>query len=115
MGHTDTLCVADAGLPIPDSTRRIDLAVKPGLPSFLAVLGAVAEDLVVEKAIVAREIQEGNPVVLAAVRDILGPDLPIDFVDHEEFKRRTGDAKAVVRTGECTPYANILLVSGVAF
>ena len=36
-------------------------------------------------------------------------------VSHEEFKRRSATARAVVRTGECTPYANIMLIAGVAF
>ena len=36
-------------------------------------------------------------------------------VSHEEFKRRTAKARAMVRTGECTPYANIILIAGVKF
>ena len=114
MGHTDALCIADAGLPIPSLTERIDLAVKPGLPPFLDVLGAVLEELVVERAVVAGEIREKSPAVLEGIRRLLG-DVTIDFVPHEEFKRLTERSKAVVRTGECTPYANVILYSGVPF
>jgi D-ribose pyranase len=32
MGHGDALCVADAGLPIPNGVPRIDLAFAPGSP-----------------------------------------------------------------------------------
>ena len=41
MGHTDTICIGDCGLPIPDETERIDLAVKFGQPSFMDVLEEV--------------------------------------------------------------------------
>jgi len=114
MGHTDALCIADAGLPISSLTERIDLAVKPGLPPFLDVLGAVLEELVVERAVVAGEIREKSPGVLEGIRRLLG-DITIDFVPHEEFKKLTERSKAVVRTGECTPYANVILYSGVPF
>jgi D-ribose pyranase len=36
-------------------------------------------------------------------------------VTHEELKVRTARARVVVRTGEDTPYANIVLRAGVAF
>jgi D-ribose pyranase len=34
LGHTDFIVIADAGLPIPDGVKKIDLAVKTGMPSF---------------------------------------------------------------------------------
>jgi D-ribose pyranase len=114
MGHTDALCIADAGLPISSLTERIDLAVKPGMPPFLDVLGAVLEELVVERAVVADEIREKSPSVLEGIRRLLD-GITIDFVPHEEFKKLTERSKAVVRTGECTPYANVILYSGVPF
>jgi len=36
-------------------------------------------------------------------------------VSHDELKRLSHRARAVVRTGECTPYANLMLVAGVTF
>ncbi len=117
MGHTDGLCVADAGLPIPfgsDAPERIDLALTPGTPSFTDTFGAVLTELVVERAIVAEEIRDGNPQILKNIRDKLG-EVPIEFVSHEEFKELSRGSRAIVRTGECTPYANILLYSGVPF
>ena len=38
-----------------------------------------------------------------------------EFVPHTELKARTHDCKAVIRTGETTPYANIILQSGCIF
>ncbi len=117
MGHTDGLCIADAGLPIPfgsDAPERIDLALTPGTPSFTDTLAAVLTELVVERAVVAEEIRDGNPQILENIRDNLG-EVPIEFVSHEEFKVLSHDSRAIIRTGECTAYANILLYSGVPF
>lgn len=114
MGHYDTLVIADAGLPIPVSTRRIDLAVSAGIPTFLDVLRAVLSEMQAQGAIVAQEMTSRSPEMYAALRDVLG-DIPVEFVPHEQFKTQTASARAVARTGEFTPYANVILVSGVVF
>jgi D-ribose pyranase len=114
MGHTDSLCVADAGLPIPAGPERIDLAVTRGIPGFTDVLTAVLDELVVERAVAAGEIGKANPDVLIRLRALLG-NIPLEFVPHEEFKKLSARCRSVVRTGECTPYANVILYSGVPF
>jgi D-ribose pyranase len=114
LGHTDLIVISDAGLPIPLGVDRIDLTVVRGLPRLLDVLGPVMAELHVEKIILAAEVQEASPEHLAHVRKIAG-GIPIEFVAHEQFKRLTHGAKAVIRTGEFTPYANVMLQSGVDF
>ncbi len=114
LGHTDSLCIADAGLPIPMASERIDLALRPGTPAFLEVLATVLEEQVVERALAAEEIKTKNPEVLKGIKSLLG-DVPLEFVTHDEFKQKSAESRAVVRTGECSPYANIILYSGVAF
>jgi D-ribose pyranase len=114
LGHTDTLVVADAGLPIPPGVPRIDLAVSPGVPSFMQVLRPLLDEVAVESAIIASEMRAASPGFYAELQGVLGT-LPIKEVPHAEFKSLTQPARAVVRTGEFTPYANIILVAGVAF
>lgn len=114
MGHTDRIAIGDAGLPIPDHVIRIDLALVEGVPSFLQVLDALLESYVCESYILAEEIKTKNPAVHEAIAARL-PEVPAAYVSHEEFKSSCGDVKAVIRTGECTPYANIILQSGVIF
>jgi D-ribose pyranase len=114
LGHKDMLVIADAGLPIPQQTQRIDLALTEGIPPFLDTLRAVLLEMEVEEAIVAQEMKDVSPQMLEQVRRLLG-DVPIRFVPHEAFKEHTRTARAVVRTGEFTPYANVILVSGVVF
>jgi D-ribose pyranase len=114
MGHLDTLVIADAGLPIPTETVRIDLALTQGVPGAVQTLRVVLDELKVEKVILAEEVKDRNPNFLDAVRDLL-PGIPVQFVPHTDFKRRTASARAVVRTGEFAPYANVSLVSGIVF
>lgn len=114
LGHTDTLVIADAGLPIPATTQRIDLALVKGVPTFLETLAAVLEEMQVERAIIATEMAGKNPTIQQQTAELLGK-APVETVSHEEFKRLTANARAVVRTGECSPYANVILVSGVTF
>lgn len=114
MGHTDTLVLADAGLPVPPGVERIDLAVCAGVPALLDVARAVATELQVERLIVASELVSRNPGLLEEIA-ALYPGAVVDRVPHEDFKALSAKARAVVRTGECTPYANVILVSGVTF
>jgi len=114
LGHTDKLVIADAGLPIPANVTRIDLALKEGVPTFLDTLETVLLEMQVERAIVASEISTYSSEIEASIKAILG-DVPIDKIPHEQFKKETQSACAVVRTGEFSPYANIILVAGVVF
>lgn len=116
MGHTDCICIGDCGLPIPDEVERIDLALEFGVPTFMDTLKVVANDMKIEKIILAEEIKTQNPAVLEEVEALFAnQDIEVEFVSHVELKAQTNDCKAVIRTGETTPYANIILQSGCIF
>lgn len=111
LGHTDEIVIADAGLPIPKDTQRIDLALTRGIPTFADTLRTVLQEMCVEKAYVSKEIVDTSPQVLELIQAALG-DIPVESIPHPQFKERTKRSRAVIRTGEFTPYANIILVSG---
>ncbi len=115
-GHVDTIVVTDAGLPLPQGVERVDLAFRPGQPAFFDVLDTVLESLSVEDAIAAEEVVEASPEAWAAMRTRLEErGVTIRLVPHVEFKELTKQARACVRSGEFTPYANIILVAGVVY
>ncbi|GAA0091414.1 D-ribose pyranase [Paraclostridium bifermentans] len=114
MGHTDMLTICDSGLPIPKNVERIDLALKHGIPTFLDTLDTVLEELKVEEVIIACEMEEVSKKLYKEIENRF-KDIKITKIDHEEFKAVTKDSMAIVRTGEFTPYANIILKSGVVF
>ncbi len=122
LGHTDTLVIADAGLPIPSDVPRIDLAVVPGLPGFLPILDALLDELCIEGVTLANEISTHSPTLEGDIQHRLTTletrdrrPVEASYVSHDAFKQSLNNAKAVIRTGECTPFANIALHSGVPF
>lgn len=122
LGHTDGLTLCDAGLPIPDFVERIDLALMKGIPSFLDTLYAVTEEMFVERVLLAEEMKQKNPEILTALLDHLskleikqGNQIIVEYVLHDVFKQSSQESKAIVRSGECSPYANVILYSGVPF
>ena len=114
MGHGDTLVIGDCGLPIPPGVQRIDLALSAGVPGFLQTLQAVRSELQVESVTIASEMPLKSPALYGDLLPLL-EGIDVRQVNHEQFKALTAKAVAVVRTGEFTPYANIILTSGVVF
>ena len=122
VGHGDTICLCDAGLPVPKGVEKIDLAVTTAVPRLADVLSPVLDELFVERAIVSNELKVQQPGLFAHLLDLIraleksqGNAIPFETLAHEDFKLAAGDCRAVIRTGECTPYANIILCSGVPF
>ncbi len=114
LGHTESIVIADAGLPIPQHVKCIDLSLLYGTPGFLDVLKAVKNELCIESYIIASEMESNNPILLSKTREIM-EGIPESKLSHSAFKQKTADAKAVIRTGENTSYANIILKAGVVF
>ncbi len=118
IGHTDSITVCDAGLPIPGGVKRIDLAIEKGYPSFVRTLDALLSEMMVDEIVVATEIHEHNPAAFDGMMDLFrrhGMTPVVTEVSHDAFKRLSCESAVIVRTGECTPYANVMLKSGVVF
>lgn len=114
LGHTEYMCVADCGLPIPKGVKVVDISITAGKPSFLEVVDAVSQELVIESIILAEEIDAKNPALSEAMSTRFG-DRPIQKLPHEDFKKLTEKAKCIIRTGENSSYANTIFVGGVNF
>ncbi|BFH63289.1 D-ribose pyranase [Paenibacillus azoreducens] len=114
LGHTDMIVVADVGLPIPEGVKKIDLALTLGSPSFEETVNAIAADMEIEKVVIAEEMKTQNEEALHFIEDKF-TGCAIENCPHEELKQLTRKAKAVIRTGEAKPFANIILQAGVYF
>ncbi|WP_394252143.1 D-ribose pyranase [Vibrio profundi] len=122
LGHTDEITICDAGLPIPEHVRRIDLALTHGVPSFQQTVQTMLDESQIEGVVIADEFKAVSPThhnVL--IEQIKAEEIRCDkrinitYISHEEFKQRTNESRAVIRTGECTPYANVIFQAGVTF
>jgi D-ribose pyranase len=112
LRHTDLFAISDSGFPTAPGVEVVDLGVVYGVPSFESVLAAVASEIVVEKATMATETCTENALQADRIRAHF-PD--VVEVSHDELKRMATSARFVVRTGEATPYSNVVLQAGVAF
>ena len=122
IGHGQALSIADAGLPIGAETPRIDLALTKGEPGFLKTLDVVLSEMQVEQVIIAEEMANTSPELYSSLIQRIeqlseeqGCTVSIQQVSHHSFKQQSDHSLAIVRTGEFTPYANIILKSGVVF
>ena len=114
LGHTDQLTIGDLGLPVPTGVKKIDLALKLGSPSFEEVLLVMQQEMAVEAIVLAEEIKTENAEQWQLIQKTF-PNVPIRFVPHEAFKEETKESKAIIRTGEATPYSNIILQAAGIF
>lgn len=114
LGHKDTFMIADGGMPIPQGVEIVDLALCGGVPTFRQVMDAVLDETEVEFYTLAEEIVEKNPELLSYIKEKL-PEADSEMISHVELKEMSKNIKFAVRTGEFTPYPNIILRAGVAF
>ena len=115
MGHTDGLVIADCGLPVPEGVECIDVSLTLGDPGFVRVFDSVLADFQAERIVFAKEALEHNRAVAERASSLELSRARVEFVPHESFKKLTHHARAVIRTGEATAFANAILYSGVIF
>ncbi|MET0849080.1 MAG: D-ribose pyranase [Pseudomonas sp.] len=117
LGHGDMVVIGDAGLPVPPGVELIDLALTQGIPDFISTLNVVLSEMQVERHVLAQEILDKQPPALSSLDELnaKGALGQRELLSHDQFKVLSRQARAIVRTGECAPYCNIVLVSGVTF
>lgn len=122
LGHTDEYTICDAGLPIPESAQRIDLALTHGIPAFIEVVKTLLSESQIEGVIMAQEFPQVSPELHAQLMAMLDAEqrrcaktFTISYLSHEAFKTRTHQSRAIIRTGECTGFANVIFQAGVVF
>jgi D-ribose pyranase len=114
MGHTDVLMIVDAGFPIPEDTRRVDLALTRGIPTIEEVLTTVDDELIAERVLYAEDVPEMNPPLDDLIHETYGDGsgTELDTIPHEDVLSYGSEAKAVVRTGDFNPWGNIVIECG---
>lgn len=116
LGHTDTICIGDCGLPCPAGVQKIDLALELGVPSFAAVVRLIQKHMQVESLHIGLPMAEANPRDYAVLQELYPEDrYTWKRTSHEEFKEATKHCRCIIRTGENTPYANVILQADCIF
>ena len=114
LGHKDLFMIGDAGMPIPEGVEVVDLVLTAGVPTFKQVLDAVLDEVQVEGYYLAHEIKEFNPELEENIKPGL-PEAEVEYMPHEDLKKFSGKCRFAIRTGEFSPYPNVILRAGVVF
>lgn len=109
--HTNTLVIADRGFPFWPEIETVDLSLVDDVPTVAQVLAALKGNFVVGRAFAAEEFLKANPPEKAAAWTAALGAVPVSYEPHVEFKKRVPKAIGLIRTGDTTQYANIILES----
>jgi D-ribose pyranase len=111
-GHGDLLLITDAGFAIPRGVEVIDISLSENQPRVIDFLHVLLKHFSVEKVIMANQTKKVNPSYFNEIIAVFDNDPEVETIDHKELKKLSESVKAVIRTGDFTAYANVLLVSG---
>lgn len=109
--HTNTLVIADRGFPYWPEIETVDISLVDDIPKVLDVLCAIRKNFVVGRIYMAQEFHAVNdaPKRQALVLACQGAEVVEE--PHVEFKRRVPAAIGLIRTGDTTQYANLIIES----
>lgn len=109
--HTNTLVIADRGFPYWPQIETIDISLVDDMPRVLDVLRAIQKNFVIGKLVMAEEFRRvNNPETVNSFVGCFG-NVPVVFEPHVQFKLRVPLAVGLIRTGDTTQYANLILES----
>jgi D-ribose pyranase len=112
QGHGDLLMVVDAGFAIPKGADVVDISLSENCPMVIDTLKELKKFFSVEKLIFANDTKSVSPTLFNNIRKLFGKSVPVEMVTHPQIKEMGHKVKAVIRTGDFTAYANVILVSG---
>jgi len=110
--HTNAVVIADRGFPFWPQIETVDISLVDDVPTVLQVLAAVRGNHNFTQAYMAREFQKNNSAATRAAfaKGLAG--VPTKFEPHVTFKKRVPEAIGLIRSGDTTQYANVILISG---
>jgi len=113
LGHGDLIVIADAGFPIPDGAKRVDLAIEKDIPNIEQVLSLIMSDFIYEECIVAEEQKSFNRPLFDKVTALCSRCAVTTIAHAELIGAVAQKAKYIIRTGAFEPWGNVILRSGV--
>jgi len=109
--HTNTLVIADRGFPFWPQIETVDISLVDDVPRVVDVLRAVRANFVIGRIFLAQEFQAANARERSEEFMETLDGIPVSVEPHIELKRRVPAAIGLIRTGDTTQYANLVLES----
>jgi D-ribose pyranase len=109
--HTNTLVIADRGFPFWPLIETVDISLVDDIPCILEVLRAIRPNFAIGKAWMAQEFLKQNTARTRAAFAEALRGIDVAHEPHTEFKKRIPHAIGLIRTGDTTQFANMVLES----
>ena len=110
--HTNLLVISDRGFPYWPMIETVDISLVDGIPTVLQVLDAVRLNFDICEIFMANEFRLENSAEMQKRFSDSMKGIPVTFEAHVEMKKRVPQAIGLIRTGDTTQYANMVLMSG---
>ena len=109
--HTNTLVISDRGFPFWPEIETVDISLVDDVPTVLQVLAAIRQNFIAGHAFMAEEFLANNTQEIRNAFSETLSGIPLTHEPHVDFKKRVPGAIGLIRTGDTTQYANMILVS----
>ena len=109
--HTNTLVIADWAFPYWPEIETVDISLTAGIPTILQVLDLITPNFRIGRIWQAEEFLSSNPQETVNEFAKSFGKIPLTREPHVEFKKRVPRVVGLIRTGDATPYGNIILES----
>ena len=109
--HTNTIAIVDCGFPNWPGVEVVDISLTRGIPTVLEAFDLIRPVFTVGKIWQAEEFLQCNSeeTVNRFAESLKG--LSFSREPHAEFKGRVPGVIGLIRTGDPTPYANLIFES----
>ncbi len=118
LAHEDYILIGDAGMPHWDDVPFVDLCLNRGTVGFIETLDTILGEMFVQDVIIDEDMEKVSPDIYKETNEMLKKhgDFDRDYMSNAQLQTvaRKG-ARVVIRTGEHTPYANIILTAGCTY
>lgn len=113
QGHKDRFMLCDAGMAIPKDAKCVDLSYAKFKPMVTEVLAEIQKYFEIESVAILKETKENSP---ERFREFLGmlKKEQIEMTDIVTVRKEANDMKFFIRTGDYTPFSNLVITSGAS-
>ena len=109
--HTNSLAILDCGFPNWPGVEVIDISLTRGVPTVLQVFDLIRPVFKVGKIWQAEEFLQRNSEETIDEFAKAVDGLKFTREPHAEFKGRIPSVIGLIRTGDATPYSNLIFES----
>ncbi len=109
--HTNTLVISDWAFPFWPEIETVDISLTHNIPTVLDVLDLLTPVFKIGRIWQADEFVTCNPPETVDGFAASFGSIPLTREPHSDFKKRVPRAIGLIRTGDVTPYGNIIIES----